>query len=64
LKGRKFIENFQSLPAEFQLKVQKLNTLSKQTKSLEQIYQKKIANLEELKKSILKKAFDGELLKK
>jgi type I restriction enzyme S subunit len=41
--------------------VQKLDFLSAQTKRLEAIYQQKIGNLEELKKSILQKAFNGEL---
>lgn len=41
--------------------VQKLNVLSAETKKLEVIYQKKIDDLEELKKSILQKAFAGEL---
>jgi type I restriction enzyme S subunit len=41
--------------------VQKLDALSAQTKRLEAIYQQKIDNLEELKKSILQKAFNGEL---
>ncbi|MDD4590667.1 MAG: restriction endonuclease subunit S [Parabacteroides sp.] len=41
--------------------VAKLNALSTETKKLEAIYQKKLADLEELKKSILKKAFNGEL---
>jgi len=41
--------------------VQQLDTLSIQTKNLENIYQKKLDNLEELKKSILHKAFSGEL---
>jgi len=40
---------------------QKLDTLSAETKKLEAIYQQKIDNLEELKKSILQKAFNGEL---
>ncbi|MES2142355.1 MAG: restriction endonuclease subunit S [Pseudomonadota bacterium] len=39
----------------------KLDALSAQTKKLIDIYQKKIANLEELKKSLLQKAFTGEL---
>lgn len=38
-----------------------LDKLSEQTKKLEAIYQKKLDNLEELKKSFLKKAFNGEL---
>ena len=41
--------------------VQKLDALSAETKRLEAIYQQKINNLEELKKSILQKAFNGEL---
>jgi type I restriction enzyme S subunit len=39
-----------------------IDTLSTETKKLESIYQKKIADLEELKKSILQKAFNGELI--
>ncbi|MDD5463821.1 MAG: restriction endonuclease subunit S [Candidatus Moranbacteria bacterium] len=41
--------------------VKKLDALSGQTKKLEEIYKKKIADLDELKKSVLKKAFNGEL---
>jgi len=41
--------------------VQKLDALSTETKKLEAIYLKKIADLEELKKSVLQKAFNGEL---
>jgi len=41
--------------------VQKLDTISSETTKLEVIYQKKIENLEELKKSVLQKAFSGEL---
>jgi type I restriction enzyme S subunit len=41
--------------------VQKLDALSTETKKLESIYQQKITDLEELKKSILQKAFNGEL---
>ena len=41
--------------------VQKVLKLSVETKRLEAIYQKKIDNLEELKKRILQKAFSGEL---
>lgn len=41
--------------------VKKLDALSEQTKKLEAIYKQKIADLEELKKSVLKKAFAGEL---
>lgn len=41
--------------------VDKLNNLSDEIKKLETIYQQKLADLDELKKSILQKAFDGEL---
>jgi type I restriction enzyme S subunit len=41
--------------------VQKLDALSAETKKLEVIYQQKINDLEELKKSVLQKAFSGEL---
>jgi len=41
--------------------VKKLDSLSAETKKLESIYKNKLANLEELKKSILQKAFNGEL---
>jgi len=42
--------------------VQKLDVLIAETKKLETIYQQKLNDLEELKKSILQKAFNGELL--
>lgn len=42
--------------------VVKLNELSAETKKLEAVYQKKLTDLEELKKSILQKAFKGELI--
>lgn len=41
--------------------VAKLNALSVETKKLEAIYKQKLADLEELKKSVLKRAFNGEL---
>jgi len=41
--------------------VKEVQTLSAETKKLEAIYQQKIDDLEELKKSILQKAFNGEL---
>jgi len=41
--------------------VAQLDALQAETKKLEEIYQKKIDNLDELKKSILQKAFAGEL---
>ena len=43
--------------------VTKLDALSAETKKLEQIYKQKISDLDELKKSILQKAFSGELIK-
>ena len=41
--------------------ISKLDALSAETKKLEEIYQQKIIELENLKKSILQKAFSGEL---
>ncbi|NLB53030.1 MAG: restriction endonuclease subunit S [Syntrophomonadaceae bacterium] len=41
--------------------VKKLDALSAETKKLEAIYEQKLADLEELKQSILEKAFKGEL---
>lgn len=41
--------------------VDKLNTFSTETKRLEAIYQQKLTDLEELKKTIFQKAFNGEL---
>ena len=44
--------------------VQKLEAFNAETKKLETIYQQKIQDLEELKKSVLQKAFNGELTDK
>jgi len=41
--------------------VKKLDALSAETKKLEVIYKQKLLDLEELKKSILKHAFNGDL---
>jgi type I restriction enzyme S subunit len=41
--------------------VQKLDGLFKETKKLEAIYTQKLADLEEMKKSVLQKAFSGQL---
>lgn len=41
--------------------IQKLDVLNAETKRLEALYQQKINDLEELKKSVLQKAFSGEL---
>jgi type I restriction enzyme S subunit len=49
-------------PIKEQIKiVQKLDAISSETKKLEAIYEQKIKDLEELKKSVLQKAFSGEL---
>ena len=47
---------------EQKLIVYKLDALSAETKKLEAIYQQKINDLEELKKSVLQKAFAGQLI--
>ncbi len=41
--------------------VKKLDAISSETNKLVSIYQNKIESLEELKKSVLQKAFNGEL---
>ncbi len=41
--------------------VKKLDALSEQTKKLESIYKQKLTDLEELKKSVLRRAFSGDL---
>lgn len=41
--------------------LKKIDTLSMETKKLEKIYEQKLADLEELKKSVLSKAFHAEL---
>ncbi|MCU0359454.1 MAG: restriction endonuclease subunit S [Bacteroidia bacterium] len=48
-------------PKEQKTIVSQLDALRAKTQKLEAVYQKKLANLEELKKSILEKAFAGEL---
>jgi len=50
-----------SLPEQHRI-VFRLDVLSTETKKLEAIYQQKLGDLEELKKSILQKAFNGELI--
>jgi type I restriction enzyme, S subunit len=62
LKNLKLIEiSFPESKLEQQSIVQKLEALSTETKKLETIYQQKLNDLEELKKAILQKAFNGEL---
>ena len=60
-KLNKYKIAFPKSKIEQQTIVQKLDALSAETKKLESIYQQKINNLEELKKSVLLKAFSGEL---
>jgi len=52
---------YPKLIIEQQSVIAKFDTLSAETKKLEAIYTQKLADLEELKKSILAKAFNGEL---
>ena len=60
-------EIMKSLPISYptmkeqKLIIQKLDSLSAETKKLEAIYTQKIADLEEMKKSVLQKAFSGHL---
>jgi len=58
---REVIISFPKSLKDQQTIVQKLDLLSNETKKLEAIYQQKLIELEELKKSILQKAFNGEL---
>jgi len=53
--------HFPKSKEEQQIIVRQLDALRAETQKLEAVYQKKIADLEELKKSILQKAFAGEL---
>jgi len=55
------ILNFPNSIEEQKQIVKKLDDLLSETKKLESIYQQKLKDLEELKKSILQKAFEGEL---
>ncbi|MHB8871214.1 MAG: restriction endonuclease subunit S [Candidatus Doudnabacteria bacterium] len=62
--GLGYLRNFKiKLPilSEQKAIVAKLDVLSAETKKLEAIYQKKVMDLEELKKSVLKRAFNGDL---
>jgi type I restriction enzyme S subunit len=56
-----YLISFPNLIKEQQNIVQKLDALSNETKKLEAIYNQKINDLEELKKSVLQKAFSSEL---
>ena len=55
------IVHFPKSLAEQKSIVKKLDALADQTKKLEKIYQQKLVDLEELEKSVLKRAFNGEL---
>ena len=57
---RNIIISYPPLKKQHQI-VQKLDALQAETKKLEAVYQKKIEDLEELKKSVLQKAFNGKL---
>lgn len=57
----KKIEIYFPLFSEQKKIVSQLDSLSAETKKLEELYQKKLADLEELKKSVLRKAFSGKL---
>ena len=48
-------------PAKQEVVIKKINLLSSEIKKLEVIYEQKLRDLEELKKSIMQKAFNGEL---
>lgn len=58
---REVVINFPKSIKEQKKIVEKLDKLSEQAKKLEKIYQRKIDNIKELKKSILQKAFEREL---
>ncbi len=62
--AKEFIERYlipvPTLPEQERI-VAKLNALAEETQRLESIYQRKLAALDELKKSLLHKAFAGEL---
>jgi type I restriction enzyme, S subunit len=59
-----FLNNIRILIPSIQIQrtiTSKLNTVNTETKKLEAIYQQKLGALDELKKSLLQKAFNGEL---
>lgn len=63
INGQKLKNYLLPLPslAEQKTIVKKLDALSVETKKLEKVYEQKLADLEELKKSVLSKAFNAEL---
>lgn len=60
-KLNKYKISYPKTKEEQQKIVHKLDALRAETQKLEAVYRKKIADLEELKKSLLQKAFSGEL---
>lgn len=60
LAERFFVHYPKSLPEQRSI-VAKLDALSAESKKLEAIYRQKLADLDELKKSVLQKAFTGQL---
>ena len=52
--------HFPPLPIQKQI-VEKLDNILSESKKIEATYQQKLADLDELKKSILQKAFEGQL---
>ena len=58
---KKITISFPKSLSEQQYIVFKLDALRAETQKLEAVYQKKLSDLDELKKSILQKAFAGEL---
>jgi len=59
---REVIIHFPKSKGEQQTIVRQLDALRAETQKMEAVYQKKLVDLEELKKSILQKAFAGELM--
>jgi type I restriction enzyme, S subunit len=59
---KQMIFSYPKSEKEQKLLIEKFDALSAETKKLETIYQQKLNDLEELKKSILQKAFKGELI--
>ena len=60
-KLNKYIISFPKSVEEQESIVNRIDSLSNETKKIESIYQSKLSTLDELKKSILKNAFEGEL---
>ena len=59
---REVIISFPKLLNEQKVVVKELDVFNQEMKSVQNLYQTKLAGLEELKKSILVKAFKGELV--